>query len=270
MRPAVTHPSAFPAHRLRALTGETEFALARAAAGGRPRALRVTDVLAAGLEGLSRDQARALSAGSRAWLLQQLAGSLRGGGEDWFEGRCEHCGALFDLAFDLGALPAKPPEAGFPAVTVETSAGPRRFEIPNGFHEEALAVSPEAGEAAQRRFVALAGLDDDAQAFAAAATADDLACIDAALEAASPEAAEETRCQCPGCGEVTEARVDPLAFAFPREAELIGEIHQMAGAYHWSERDILALPTSRRRRYLELIGAERHTRVPGRAGGRLQ
>lgn len=34
---------------------------------------------------------------------------------------------------------------------------------------------------------------------------------------------------------------------------LLTEVHALALHYHWSERDILALPRARRRRYLALL-----------------
>ena len=253
MRAAQTFPQAFPPYRLRAITGEIELAIAQAAASARPRARRVTRVLSLALEEVGgiqvdADLVRALSSGTRTWLLQQLAAAFRKA-DDWFEGRCRACDGAYDIGVDIAALPVKPPEGAFPEVAVETSAGPRRFESPNGFHEEAVA---EDGGDARARLIALACLDE-----AADWTEDDLARIEAALEAGAPEASEESTCACPACGETTTARIDPLVFAFPRESDLTAEIHRMAGAYHWREADILALPAPRRRRYLDLIDQER-------------
>lgn len=255
MRVAQTFPQAFPPYRLRAITGEIELAIAQAAASGRPRAGRVTAVLAMALEEIggapaTADLVRSLASGSRTWLLQQLAAAFRKA-DDWFEGRCRTCDAAYDIGVDIAALPVKRPEGSFPEIAVQTSAGRRRFESPNGFHEEAVAVAETAGDA-RARLIALAGLDGPEDW-----TDEDLARIEAALEAGAPEASEEAACACPACGEATTARIDPLAFAFPRESDLTVEIHRMASAYHWREADILALPSARRRRYLELIELER-------------
>jgi hypothetical protein len=35
---------------------------------------------------------------------------------------------------------------------------------------------------------------------------------------------------------------------------LLDEVHRIASAYHWSEREILGLPAARRRFYLEALG----------------
>ena len=83
----------------------------------------------------------------------------------------------------------------------------------------------------------------------------DLAHIDAALEAASPEVADSVTAQCPECGRQEQVRVDPLTFAFPRRDEVLREVHLLASGYHWSEREILALPLARRRTYADLIRA---------------
>lgn len=256
MRAAQTFPQAFPPYRLRAITGEIELAIAQATASGRPRARRVTQVLATAFEevggaAVNADLARSLASGTRTWLLQQLASAFRKA-DDWFEGRCRSCDAAYDMGVDIAALPVKAPEGSFPEVAVKTSAGRRRFESPNGFHEEAVAGGGNGDP--RGRLVALACLDGPADW-----TARDLARIEAALEAGAPEAAEEAACACPACGEATTARIDPLAFAFPRENDLVGEIHRMASAYHWREADILALPSPRRRRYLDLIDLERRS-----------
>jgi hypothetical protein len=63
---------------------------------------------------------------------------------------------------------------------------------------------------------------------------------------------------CPACGERWEAPFDIVSFvwteldAFARG--LIGEVHELASAYGWSERDILSMEGSRRRLYMQMIG----------------
>jgi hypothetical protein len=40
-------------------------------------------------------------------------------------------------------------------------------------------------------------------------------------------------------------------------ARLLEEVHVLALHYHWAERDILALTTARRGRYLQLLARDR-------------
>jgi hypothetical protein len=37
----------------------------------------------------------------------------------------------------------------------------------------------------------------------------------------------------------------------------VADVHRLARAYHWSEEDVLALPVTRRRRYLAHVDRDR-------------
>jgi hypothetical protein len=161
------------------------------------------------------------------------------------------------MRVQLSASPRKPPGDGFPVASVGTSLGLRRFEAPNGYHEEQAARVHRAGRADSRRvFAALCGLADDAEEEANKFTSTDLDVIDAALETVSPDIADETQSICPGCGEATVARIEPLRFGLPRENEVLRSTHRLACAYGWAEETILALPTARRLKYEGLIAAD--------------
>ncbi len=259
LREAQTMAVAFPPARFRPLDGRVELAVAEAAASAAPRPVKVTAILAAlcgeigGAPG-GREAARRVSAAGREWLLQRAA--LRfDGGADWFEAPCAACGAAFDVRLSIAETPCSAPEAGFPVTEVETTLGRRAFEAPNGAHEEALA---RRGDGDPRRvFAALCGLSPEAEAEAIRFAEPDLAAIDGALEAASPEIADSVTVACPSCGTETTARLDPLAFAFPRIADVLAEVHLIAAAYRWREAEILDLPLARRSAYAALIRADR-------------
>jgi hypothetical protein len=65
---------------------------------------------------------------------------------------------------------------------------------------------------------------------------------------------------CPVCGSVARHELDLEALALARlrrrRDQLLLEVHLLASRYHWPEREILALPTSRRTAYLTLIAGE--------------
>ncbi|MEO0999342.1 MAG: hypothetical protein AAFW69_01865, partial [Pseudomonadota bacterium] len=192
MRPAATLPVAFPTARPRALTGAVELAVAEAAAGPGGRAARVTAVLDAVFEavgGAPSDVSlvRRLASGARVWLLNRAAVIFSGEG-GWFQTRCTACGAPFDFEARLGEAPTKPAGPVFPVVEVPTSLGPRSFEVPNGGHEEALLRA--AGD--PRRILAgLCGLEDGAEAEAERLTEADLDRIEAMLDDAAPDVADQ-------------------------------------------------------------------------------
>jgi hypothetical protein len=81
-----------------------------------------------------------------------------------------------------------------------------------------------------------------------------------ALSALDRQAEIELDLVCPACGCASSALLDASAYLGAeleqRLSQLFGQIHALASAYHWNEHEILALPTDRRLRYLELIAAQ--------------
>jgi hypothetical protein len=258
MRAALTLPVAFPSAEPRPLTGAVELAVAEAAAGPGPRGRRVSAVLDAAfgaVGGVKSDLnlVRRLASGARAWLLIRAA-LLFGGPREWFQTVCGGCGRPFDFQARPEAAPRKPAGTAFPVVEVPTSLGPRRFEVPNGAHEEAVARRP--GDP-RRVLAGLCGLAEDAEDEAARLTEPDLDRIEALLDDAAPDVADSVATACPECGWQGEVQIDPLGWAFPRPDSLLTDTHRIASAYGWSEAEILALPRARRRRYADLIAQER-------------
>ena len=78
-----------------------------------------------------------------------------------------------------------------------------------------------------------------------------------AFESADPLADVQLTVACPNCDEAWEQVFDVLSFlwteldAFARR--LISEVHVLARAYGWSEREVLSLTPLRRNAYLELV-----------------
>lgn len=268
---AATLPEAYPEASFRPLDGAVEIAVAEAAARLEPRPAKVTALLAAAYAAVGHVPAtpaalRRLCSAGREWLVHRAA--IRFAGADgWFVTDCTHCGAPFDLHVPLASLPRSAPGPGFPVTRVETKLGVRHFETPNGAHEEAFAVMATADP--RRAFAGLCGLEPDAAEAAARFDTDDLALIDAALEALSPDVADSVDATCPECGAANAARLDPFVFAFPAPATVLEDVHRIAGAYGWGEADILALPSDRRRAYVRLIRRDRPT-VVGRGSTREQ
>jgi hypothetical protein len=249
MRAPVTHPVAWPEAGFRAQTGTAELLLAEALAQAGSRPARVTAVLSAVYDTLDGQPAAGLAdrlaSGTRAWLLARAAAARGAGG--WYQAECAACALPFDFPLALADLPRGEPGPGFPVAAAATSRGLRRFEVPNGGHEAALRKGD--GKA---RLAGLLSLDDP-EDWAPA----DLDAIEAAVDAASPDIADEVSCICPACGSDTRARVDPLeAFSASTET-LFSEVHLLARAYGWRERVILELPSDRRRTYARMIRTDR-------------
>ncbi|SFT86801.1 hypothetical protein [Sedimentitalea nanhaiensis] len=256
-RASQTLAVAFPSHEPYPLTGMLELAVAETLGPGATRPERVTRVLSTVFKRISGQSAnlsrvRCLTSSAREWLLQRAAG-LFWSDTGWFQAKCMQCDTDFDIPTELANAPRKPAGQDFPVVTVRTSLGQRRFEVPNGVHEEHLARAP--GSEPTRTLLAQCGLSPQAVRDARDFSRDDISRIEAALEAASPEVADEVVTTCPTCQAQTMARIDPLDFAFPGVGTLLAEVHAIAATYHWTEDAILALPSQRRHSYARLVQA---------------
>ncbi|SAL81989.1 hypothetical protein AWB74_06122 [Caballeronia arvi] len=167
---------------------------------------------------------------------------------------CPQCGARLEFELDADALlkvqrDGSADHAGAPALCVQGLG----FRLPT-----------------RRDLVAVSGLDDERDAVVALARAcciDDparvewtdalLASLDAAFEAADPLGNLELSLACPDCRCVWDQPLD-LPGYFREEIDvrarvLLVEVHRLARAYGWSERDILGMAPARRKAYLELL-----------------
>jgi uncharacterized protein (UPF0212 family) len=74
-----------------------------------------------------------------------------------------------------------------------------------------------------------------------------------------PQADVQLVLSCPACGHQWHAAFDILSFLWTElgewAARTLRDVHQLASAYGWSERDILALSPIRRRYYLGMLEA---------------
>jgi hypothetical protein len=172
--------------------------------------------------------------------------------------RCPGCGTEFDMPLDLSALASATPEPAI--VSVEA----------DGF---AATVRPPAAQ----DLLALPSKGLPADAFAAALFR---RCVEqatylgrpvepstlpaeirAAAAAALSERGMESPCADLTCGECGHRWLAPVDVAgvLLRDVDEwarrhLDEVHRIASAYHWSERDILALSAARRKFYLDAIG----------------
>lgn len=250
---------AFPKAVLRPMVGSAELAVAEAAARPGTRPERVSWVLSAvyetvGLKPATLDTVRRLPCGTREWLLQRAAQHFHSD-LTWFEATCLHCGSPYDLTLELANAAQRLPDNYQTAVDVETSLGTRSFLTPNGVHEEAFALH-NSEEDPRRVFAALCSQSEQAEQEARQFDEHDLALIDATLEAASPDVADEVGTVCPSCGSQTDARIDPLLFAFPREIDILQEAHVIAMAYGWPHDQIFDLSVRHRSFFAALIARD--------------
>jgi hypothetical protein len=80
-----------------------------------------------------------------------------------------------------------------------------------------------------------------------------------ALSESDPDGVVELIVTCPHCEESTAVQLDPATFLWDEVDQwawrVVGEVHDLATAYGWSESEILAMTPWRRQAYLELLPA---------------
>jgi hypothetical protein len=171
--------------------------------------------------------------------------------------RCAGCAERFELTFMVPDVLVPPPgeptsvvqHDGY-AVRVRPVSSADLLELPS--HDDAAA--------SERALVARCTLE--ARRGGVDVRADELPdavaeAIAQAMSATDPQADVQVATVCPACGRDGKAVFDAAAFVW-REVEAwahrtLDEVHALAAAYGWSEREILSMSASRRRRYVAMV-----------------
>ena len=218
----------------------------------------------------ARDAGRARSATARAVLLAGLAGedaldlpvgvrdsrliALR---QQWFGtgveslAECEACEETIEVGFDVRDIRAPFANAG---ALVGVEAEGRRWSARVPTSRDLLAAdSLRSTDDARARLLERCLVKPAAAPGEAAASA-----IADALSACDAQADVLLDVACPACGTRAALPFDiagHLWTELDRWADaLLDDVHALASAYGWSERDILRLPAARRIAYLERVG----------------
>ena len=202
------------------------------------------------LEGAAPDAGAAdlanLPVGRRDALLLDLRERLFG---DAFSGvtSCPACGEEIELAFDIDEVRAgEGAPLAIPGLEVRlpTTADLERIEQLDLI-------------TARQRLFALCVTRNGQPIEVDALPAGVAELIAAQMAAADPQADMQLDAACPSCGERWREPFDIVAFLFSELSvfarRLLAEVHEIAGAYGWSEREILALSPARREAYLEML-----------------
>ena len=170
---------------------------------------------------------------------------------------CQSCGTRISMSLTAGDLGLDATAEGAVASTVHSIAGHQIGLRPVTGGDLAAAEAAIHVDAARALLLerCVVSVDGDEGAALPGGIEDD---VEAALEALDPCADLEIATRCPDCDAEWVATLDPARF-FWQEIEaqaprLLAEVAELARHYHWSERDILAMPAARRRFYLEAAG----------------
>lgn len=164
---------------------------------------------------------------------------------------CEHCGERLELAIAIHDLLGSATES-LPRVV---EANGVRCRPPCLRDLAAVADEPDTEHAA--RTLLSRCVIDDAQDTASALPMMDLRAIEDALEGADPNADFALDLRCDLCGHSGVAQLDIGELLWDevdaRARALLADVHVLAHAYGWTEREILALGERRRAAYLSMV-----------------
>jgi hypothetical protein len=162
---------------------------------------------------------------------------------------CKHCGERLGLTLAVRDLVG---HAGNTTPDEITAAGVR-CRPPSLGDLAAIASEPDPERAAER-LLARCLLDESGTIALSDARVREL---EDALEAVDPGADLAFEVRCEACGDCGTAQLDPGELLWDeitaRARGLLVDVHQLASAYGWSEREILALTPERRASYLWMV-----------------
>lgn len=175
-------------------------------------------------------------------------------GSDWvFSATCSdpECGRPMDLPLRLNDFLHRddPPSA----ICTFADGDSLAVRLPTGADQLAWLHQGGSGAAAPMALLVRL-LDGLAPPWVDAPPPQRLAAVETALAEADPLTTLEIETVCPECGAENLVPLDLenacLGLLDAEQQRLLDDIHRLAVAYHWSEDQILAIPSTRRRQYL--------------------
>jgi hypothetical protein len=173
---------------------------------------------------------------------------------------CSRCGERLELSFGVADVCSTSAEVG-ELYELEAFGHCLSFRLPNS--EDLLCAETAASVDAAARLLlerCVTGVAHDGRSVSADALPSEVVgAITARMRALDEQADVTVDVSCPGC-ECAEAKSFDIVTHLWTELDAwacraLHEVHALARGYGWSEREILSLSASRRRAYLELLGA---------------
>jgi len=174
--------------------------------------------------------------------------------------RCPECGERTDVQFTAAETGLGPPDLPGAVETYQLRDGAYElgYRLPNSTDLLALAEvgpAPTAMELVERCLDGAMHLDRPVPA--ADLPAPVIARLAEAIGEQDPGAEMRVGLRCPGCGHDWAPLFDITVYLAAELDDwaqgLLADIHALAIAYGWSEREVLALSPGRRRLYLEMV-----------------
>ena len=198
-----------------------------------------------------------LSIGRRDGMLLSLREMLFGPRLDCLIA-CAACGETLETSLTTRELRAADPAPADAELEVKRAGYDVRLRLLNS---RDLIAADRAGAAESRRILfarsVVSATRDGRPAAADELPAEIAEAAAATIAKADPQADMRLDLSCPACGHRWQAPFDIVAYLWAElgawAARVLREVHVLASAYGWSERDILALAPGRRRHYLSMV-----------------
>jgi len=173
---------------------------------------------------------------------------------------CPQCGGRLDLTLNVTEMRSICPPEPLDSVDLTVAGYELQFRLPNS-EDLALALNRNDSDGGRYRLVSrclLSVRHDDAPAPSDPLPDEVVDAVSERMASADPLADVQLALACPLCSHRWRATFDIVSFLW-REIEsmagrLLRDVHALASAYGWHERDILALSPVRRQFYLALMG----------------
>jgi len=224
-----------------------------------PTCTRSLPLLAAASPDFSPDALAMLSIGERDRSLLTLR-VWTFGSEVAAVTRCSGCGEALEWTVDAANLNLADEAQSVGELTVEVGGYCVRFRVPNTMDLASITGCKNAASARLKLLencitsAQLEGEDISPTTLPDAVTRD----VAAQMAEADPQAQLEVDLSCPACGQHWQALFDIESFFWSEigawAQRMLSEVHVLARAYGWSEKQILSLSPWRRQAYLSLVG----------------
>lgn len=166
---------------------------------------------------------------------------------------CRACGERMEFELDPAQLPDQVIET-----TVAIEVGGHRFQRPTSRHLARIADANDEEQAALQLLQDCAEAPDELP-LDTPGLRRLMDAAQSAIEAADPWSDLSLLVCCPACGQEDEVTFDIAGYLWEEidshAQDLLDDIHSLAGAYGWTESEILALSNARRNAYLQRVQA---------------
>jgi hypothetical protein len=208
--------------------------------------------------GAERERLARLSLGERDRLLLSLREHLFGPRLEAVA-ECPSCGERLEMSFAVSDVAVEREAEASDTLTLNAGGYEVAFRRLTSFDLLAVAHAPDAQTARWSLFERslLSARRGEEEVEAELLPEEVVGRVAAALAEADPQADVELALECPSCGHAWGAPLDFVSFVWSEidawAMRTFGEVHALARAYGWGEREILSMSPWRRQLYLTMV-----------------